>query len=507
MQTNDQVLSKFGDDMRLHGLALGTQRQYLWIARAFLKWSNRNAEEMNEDDIQHYIIYLTDTQKLNASTINTRCLVIRLLLNTVIKGESFSAEPRRILVKNGCLKDARGAFIQYLHDMGYEKKNLKNYKWIIKCVDHFMHERGHTRYTRAIGEDFLRDAAKSGRHTPCILETMGYVLRRFDCFMEQGEFSVLMPRISKASPPQFAEGFADYLNYMRTHGMRESTIEMHRYNIQKALLKFDAAGIRSFSEIEPKAIYDAFQKTSNKRGFCSPLRCLLRYLYKAGTIGFDYSEFVPSVRKARPVPSVYTAAETKQLLDTTETNLNSAKRNNAVILLALRLGLRSGDIANLKLTDVDFISKTVSFVQEKTFVPQRLELLPDIEDALLSYISTARPASKIPNVFLTLKSPIRPITANSVYSLVSSRFEKSDIDTDERARGGHALRMTLASELVAENVPYDAVRKILGHEDPVSAKHYVKFDIEALRSCAIEVPAITGKLAAYIHARLGGCSL
>jgi hypothetical protein len=50
------------------------------------------------------------------------------------------------------------------------------------------------------------------------------------------------------------------------------------------------------------------------------------------------------------------------------------------------------------------------------------------------------------------------------------------------------------------------VRKILGHDDPVSIKHYVKFDIESLRSCAIEIPPATGKHAAYMETRLGGKS-
>ena len=91
-----------------------------------------------------------------------------------------------------------------------------------------------------------------------------------------------------------------------------------------------------------------------------------------------------------------------------------------------------------------------------------------------------------------------------MYLLISQRFMKTGIDTKGRKRGGHSLRTTLASELIAENVPYDAVRKILGHENPTSAKHYVKFDIESLRSCSIQVPPVTDKLAAYMKARLGG---
>jgi integrase len=234
------------------------------------------------------------------------------------------------------------------------------------------------------------------------------------------------------------------------------------------------------------------------------MRGLLRYLFFFFEIVFDYSVFVPSIRKAHPILSVYTADETKNLLESVEVSPNSSKRNNVIILLALRLGMRSGDIANLKITDVDFVSKTVNFIQGKTRVPQQLELLPEIENALESYISIARPDSNIPNVFLSIKSPVRAISIKTVYSLISHRFEKAGIDTRERKHGGHALRMTLASELVSEKVPYDAVRKILGHEDPVSAKHYVKFDIPSLRSCSIEVPPVTGELAVYMKARSGG---
>jgi site-specific recombinase XerD len=504
MQTSEHVLSMLAENLKQRGLATITQKQYLRFAREFLEWSGRNLSELDGDDIAHYLTYLANPRRLDASTINVRNVAIRRLFNAVTGAEKFCSEPRRILVKNGCLRDCREAFSRYLLDLGYSKKSLRNYRWTIRCIDQFMVENSLHEYSRSVGERFLDEAAKSGRHTPGIVEMMGYVVRRFDCFREQGEYILILPRISRECPPQFAEGLANYLDWLRVCGLRESTIEQHRYNIHKALINFDAIGLKSFSELNAESIYAAFEKTSGKVNFCSPTRGFLRYLFETGSVEFDYSPFVPSVRKAHPIPSVYSADETKKLLDSVESSAISGKRNNAIILLALRLGMRSGDIANLKISDIDFQGKTISFIQEKTQMPQRLELLPEVEDALLLYFSTARQNSDIPNVFLSVKSPVRAATAKMIYSLVRHRFDESGIDTRERKRGGHALRMTLASELVAEKVPYDAVRKILGHEDPVSIKHYVKFDIEALRSCAIGVPSPTGKLAAYIEARLGG---
>lgn len=504
MQTNENLLSMMAESPALRGLSAITVKQYLRFARTFLEWSNRNADEIKEEDIGKYLFYLTNTQKLSASTVGARSTAIRLIFGTITGDTTLCPRPRRRLVKNGFLKDDRIFFTQYLLDLGYAKTSPKNYKWTIRCLDQFMSETGKSEYSAIVGNEFLAEAAESGRHTRSTLEMMRYVVRRFTCFKENGEYILVMPRNSEECPSQFAEGLTGYLDFLKLRGVRESTIEQKRYNIQKALAKFDDAEIKDFSEIKVETIYDAFEKTSDKPSFCSPLRGFLRYLFETGVIKFDYSAFVPSVRKAHPIPSVYTSAETEKLLENVEASAKSGKRNNAIILLALRLGMRSGDISNLKISDVDFESKTIDFIQKKTRVPQHLELLPDIEDALLSYISTARPVSDLQNVFLSLKPPFRAITTRTIYSLISRRFETSGIDTGERKRGGHALRMTLASELVAEKVPYDAVRKILGHEDPVSIKHYVGFDIESLRSCAIEIPAVTGKLAAYMEMRMGG---
>ena len=67
-----------------------------------------------------------------------------------------------------------------------------------------------------------------------------------------------------------------------------------------------------------------------------------------------------------------------------------------------------------------------------------------------------------------------------------------------RHLGPHALRSTFASELLAEKVPYDAIRVILGHTDPGSTRFYTKMSIEDLRTCALAVPPPSGLFAEYL---------
>jgi hypothetical protein len=79
MQTNEQVLLRMAEDLKLRGLASGTQHDYLDHARLFLKWANLPAETMTEENIRAYLRYLIEDKKLYASTVNTYNAALRFL--------------------------------------------------------------------------------------------------------------------------------------------------------------------------------------------------------------------------------------------------------------------------------------------------------------------------------------------------------------------------------------------------------------------------------------------
>ena len=79
MRTNEQVLSRMAEDLKLRGLAAGTQNDYFMHARLFLEWADRPAESMNEEDIRQYLHYLISEKKLSVSTVNTYNAALRFL--------------------------------------------------------------------------------------------------------------------------------------------------------------------------------------------------------------------------------------------------------------------------------------------------------------------------------------------------------------------------------------------------------------------------------------------
>jgi len=79
MRTNDQILSRMAEDLKLRGLAAGTQNDYIMHARLFLNWADRPAETMDEENIRQYLNYLISDKKLCVSTVNTYNAALRFL--------------------------------------------------------------------------------------------------------------------------------------------------------------------------------------------------------------------------------------------------------------------------------------------------------------------------------------------------------------------------------------------------------------------------------------------
>ena len=85
-------------------------------------------------------------------------------------------------------------------------------------------------------------------------------------------------------------------------------------------------------------------------------------------------------------------------------------------------------------------------------------------------------------VFLTLRAPIKPVSAGSLYRLVSTRIEKLGIHTLHC--GPHALRHACATHLVSEGFSLKEIGDHLGHRSTDATRIYAKVDLPHLREVA-----------------------
>ncbi|MCX6234992.1 MAG: tyrosine-type recombinase/integrase [Bacteroidetes bacterium] len=222
------------------------------------------------------------------------------------------------------------------------------------------------------------------------------------------------------------------------------------------------------------------------------LRDFFKYLYAQRILETDFSYMIPrSNYKSQPkVPSTYTKEEVEKLIASIERSSSVGKRDYVIILLAARLGLRASDIANLKFKNILWGQNIIRLVQYKTDKEIELPLLPEIGNAIIDYLKYSRKQPEEPFVFLTVRSPIIPITPVGVESLVQHAFAKASINTKNRRHGPHALRHSLAGRLLERQTLLPVISEVLGHENTESTKFYLRVDLTAMRQCALDVPEV-----------------
>lgn len=160
-----------------------------------------------------------------------------------------------------------------------------------------------------------------------------------------------------------------------------------------------------------------------------------------------------------------------------------------VLVLAIQLGLRAGDIRRLKLDDIKWHIDKIEFIQEKTKNPLQLPLSDNVKYALIDYLKNSRPPSDDSHIFIRHRAPYRCFVKGNVFwSIINKYLDLAQIEMKDRKHGLHAMRHSLASNLLKSNTPLPTITGILGHENSNTTKMYLRIDIEQLRTVGLEVP-------------------
>ena len=220
------------------------------------------------------------------------------------------------------------------------------------------------------------------------------------------------------------------------------------------------------------------------------LRQFFSYLYQHKLINTDLAAFIPryNYKKQGRLPSTYRGEEIKKIMSSVDRSTPVGKRDYSILLLAAVLGLRASDIAALKFENISWENSILHLTQYKTDKELELPLLPEIGNAIIEYIRYGRPESDLKYIFLIARSPFTGINQSVVTQIAKKAFAQAKIDTSNKHRGAHALRHTLATLLLEDNVTLPVISEVLGHENTESTRYYIRVDFQALRRCALDVP-------------------
>jgi integrase len=166
------------------------------------------------------------------------------------------------------------------------------------------------------------------------------------------------------------------------------------------------------------------------------------------------------------------------------------KRDYAILKLAACLGMRSGDIAGLKLENIDWGKNLIRYEQQKGGQPLTLPLLNDVGESIIDYLKNGRPQSGLRLIFLKHCAPYTGLTGAALHPIMKKYLRLANLPGDPPRKAGlHTLRHSLASALLEDATPLPIISEVLGHRKTATTRMYTTIDVASLKKCALEVPA------------------
>jgi integrase/recombinase XerD len=212
------------------------------------------------------------------------------------------------------------------------------------------------------------------------------------------------------------------------------------------------------------------------------LRSLLGFLHVEGLIARPLATAVPAVARWRlaRLPKGLAPAEVQALLGSCDLRTRMGRRDFAVLITLLRLGLRAGELAALRLDDIDWRAGTL-VVQGKGPQIERLPLPADVGNAMVAYLRRGRPATAIDRtVFVRIRAPHRGLSAVGVTQIVAAAGRRAGLGPIH----AHRLRHTAATQMLRAGAPLPEIGQLLRHRRLLTTAIYAKVDRAALRTIA-----------------------
>jgi site-specific recombinase XerD len=280
-----------------------------------------------------------------------------------------------------------------------------------------------------------------------------------------------------------------YRRYLaRERGLAASTIAYYVQVARLFLSRLGEAGDRlerlSAAEVTAFVLDECPRRSvSGARYVVCGLRSLLRYLHLAGVVPVSLAGAVPAVA-SRPakLPRALDPVVLARLLASCDRRRTVGRRDYAVLLLLARLGLRAGEVAALRLEDVDWRAGEM-LVRGKGDRHERLPLPADVGEALVSYLRR-RPRQESRSLFLRVIAPRGALGAHGVRAVVHDACVRAGVPPV----GAHRLRHTAATGMLRAGASLPDIAEVLRHRRLETTAIYAKVDRAALRELALPWP-------------------
>lgn len=392
--------------------------------------------------------------------------------------------------------------IDYLRNCNYVGSTIAKYLSATAKIQLFYEERGEQNYSAELSNLFLN--LKHREFTNGSFSKQVWLPLRRTVFMANELCSTGQIEVGRRHTPEPPTNplsdicqslLTAYLLSLKSRNLKPASIELEKYNVTLFLHYLDEHTIGDVSLLTSKIVLDAipYIKKSRQETLSHALGSVRRFLEYL-VVHFGISEAIPmslslEVARHKKVIFGFTNEEANRILSAVDTSTPIGKRDFAIMTLAYETGLRSTDIKNMHLANIDWNHSEIQLIQSKTQKTMILPLTKNAGDALADYILHGRPECNSPYLFLSTEKPYGELISG-LYIMVKKYAALSGVDKETKAAIGlHGFRRRLGVAMLDAHVPLSTISEVLGHAQRNTTKRYLSVDIERLSECAMPMQA------------------
>ncbi len=393
--------------------------------------------------------------------------------------------------------------LRLLATSGYTEKGVRKHARSYMKLLEYAREKQASRYSEQLGRQFVADRygaswdGKRGNNTGYANEKIVH-LEKLWHYQQYGTI-LFSARSGKKPPflcpPCFEREYTAFFSHLEK---RNYSLESRRtilYNVQKFLLFLETQEIRkleSVTALNIEGFFSVYVDCSVRylKGIGSRVSVFLEFLHANGMLEKDLRFLIPKFKHVREafLPSSCSQEEIQKILDAVDCCNAVGKRDYAMLILVIRLGLRSADVRSIKLGDFDWENRRLRITQSKTGDALTLPLPDDVGWAVIDYIRAGRPETSEAVLFVRHSPGGGPFSQTNKLDAVLHKYMRRAgirIPKDQH-RGLHSLRSSLARSMLETGAPLPVISEVLGHRNTQSTSHYLRIDMENLGKCSID---------------------
>lgn len=261
----------------------------------------------------------------------------------------------------------------------------------------------------------------------------------------------------------------DFVVNLENKGRATATILAYKKDLEQLIEYLSGLDKADISLVRPADI-EAFRDSLKANSYTdksisrklNAIKTFFSWLVSQKILENDPAGPVAHPKYENPPPRILTRMEYRALRDAARDDA----RISAIIELMLQTGIRIGEVANLRIEDIQDDKIAIKAYESQ---PEReIPVNEPAKQALDQYLKI-RPKAQISHLFITKTG--RPLLVRNIRSAIDRYFKESGIESAKV----NDLRNTFIAHQLKVGVDIVTVSKIAGHKRLSTTEHYLQF--------------------------------